>query len=146
MISIETARSRLRFASLDTDATPDGRCRVSIGLEWADTVHEASADGFDTQHGRIQAASEATLEAALEAAPGPLTVDIVGVKAVRAFDGWVVVARLNGESPQGRSRLLGAAPCEDEEALPNATVMAVLDALNRVLEPALSDAASGTTS
>ena len=61
---------------------------------------------------------------------------LVGVKAVRAFDGWVVIARLSGEGPKSQ-RLLGAAPCETDEELPHAAVQAVLDATNRVLEGGL---------
>ena len=56
------------------------------------------------------------------------------VKAVKAFDGWVVVVRINGSSAEGRLRLLGAAPCETEEELPDAAVKAVLNASNRVME------------
>jgi hypothetical protein len=58
----------------------------------------------------------------------------VGVKAVRAFDGWVVVTRINGSKDEERYRLLGAAPCEAEDDLPGAAVKAVLNASNRVLE------------
>jgi hypothetical protein len=93
---------------------------------------------LETLQGVIKAASQATLTATLACASQPETsgikLEVVGVKAVRAFDGWVVVTRINGTSGDERLRLLGAAPCEDEDDLPNAAVKAVLNASNRVME------------
>ena len=71
--------------------------------------------------------------------PGPehvwhIRLEVVGVKAVRAFDGWVVVTQINGNAGADHYRLLGAAPCEAEEDLPGAAVKAVLNASNRVME------------
>jgi hypothetical protein len=63
-----------------------------------------------------------------------IMLEVVGVKAVRAFDGWVVVTRINGRAGADTYRLLGAAPCENEEDLPGAAVKAVLNASNRVVE------------
>ena len=80
----------------------------------------------------------AALEAALLAADGSVRLDMVGVKAVRAFDGWVVVTRLNGGVDGEVHQLLGAAPCETEAELVQAAVQAVLDASNRVMERALA--------
>ena len=60
--------------------------------------------------------------------------ELLGVKAVRAFDGWVVVARLGALVGERSLKLLGAASCEDEAALPRAAALAVLDGTNRVLE------------
>ena len=62
----------------------------------------------------------------------------MGVKAVRAFDGWVVVTRINGRAGADNYRLLGAAPCEEEHDLPGAAVKAVLNASNRVMELPIS--------
>ena len=100
-------------------------------------MHEATVVDLETQHGVIKAAAHAALQAALLVAATDLRLDMVGVKAVRAFDGWVVVARINGGA-DGSFKLLGAAPCEDESDLPRAAVHAVLDASNRVMERALA--------
>ena len=64
-----------------------------------------------------------------------IRVQLVRVKAVRAFDGWVVITRLSGDAPKSQ-HLLGAAPCETDKELPQAAVQAVLDATNRVLSRA----------
>lgn len=143
-------RSRLRFDSIDHIRTPDGSGRVSVRLEWGGTMYEGTVSCLETQQGILKAASQAALRATLESRSrtqngnghgadptnGSSTIDleVVGVKAVRAFDGWVVVTRINGSRGEERYRLLGAAPCEGEEDLPGAAVKAVLNASNRVLE------------
>jgi hypothetical protein len=89
----------------------------------------------ETQQGILTATTQPALAATLSVAGGDIDLRLGGVKAVRAFDGWVVIVRLNRgdrESHPGR-RLLGAAPCETDDELPHAAVQAVLDATNRVL-------------
>jgi hypothetical protein len=131
-------RSRLRFDSLSHVRTPDGSGRVSVRLEWGGQMFEGTVSCLETQQGIIKAASQAALTATLASRSGNgsagLDLEVVGVKAVRAFDGWVVVTRINGSRGEERYRLLGAAPCEGEDDLPGAAVKAVLNASNRVLE------------
>ncbi len=141
------ARSRLRFDSIDHITTPDGSGRVSVKLEWGGHMYEGTVSCLETQQGILKAASQAALRATLASrgqtsngnghgpdSPAAIDLEVVGVKAVRAFDGWVVVTRINGSRGDERYRLLGAAPCEAEEDLPGAAVKAVLNASNRVLE------------
>jgi hypothetical protein len=104
-------------------------------------MYEGTVSCLETQQGVIKAASQAALRATLASrsdgngsGPGRIDLEVVGVKAVRAFDGWVVVTRINGSKGEERLRLLGAAPCEGEDDLPEAAVKAVLNASNRVME------------
>lgn len=117
---------------------PDGSGRVSVRLERAGDFYEGTVACLETQQGVIKAASQAALQATLastgEVSESGVSLEVVGVKAVRAFDGWVVVTRVNGSADDETCRLLGAAPCEVEDDLPEAAVKAVLDASNRVLE------------
>lgn len=134
----KNGRSRLRFDSLEHSTTPDGSGRVAVRLEWGGEIFQGEVPCLQTQQGVLRAAAQSTLSATLSstlstAVPG-ITLEVVGVKAVRAFDGWVVVTRINGEAGGEIYRLLGAAPCEREEDLPGAAVKAVLNASNRVLE------------
>ncbi|MCH1571689.1 MAG: hypothetical protein L7S64_10115, partial [Longimicrobiales bacterium] len=87
---------------------PDGSGRVSVKLERAGDFYEGTVACLETQQGVIKAASQAALQATL-ASTGDVSVDleVVGVKAVRAFDGWVVVTRVNGSADDDTSRLLG---------------------------------------
>jgi hypothetical protein len=142
-----SVRSRLRFDRLDHEVTPDGSGMVSVTLEWGRQTYAGSVPCLETLQGVIKAASQATLTATLAStqsgASGGMQREVVGVKAVRAFDGWVVVTRINGTSGDERLRLLGAAPCEAEEDLPGAAVKAVLNASNRVMEQQIAREGSG---
>jgi hypothetical protein len=139
METVNTVRSRLKFNGLEHVTTPDGSGRVSVRLEWGGESFEGTVSCLETQQGIIKAASQATLIATLASTRASrngngLALEVVGVKAVRAFDGWVVVTRVNGHADGDNLRLLGAAPCEREEDLPGAAVKAVLNASNRVME------------
>ena len=138
METANTVRSRLRFDSLEHVTTPDGSGRVAVRLEWDGETFEGTVACLQTQQGVLKAASEATLIATVAAARAfsddPIDLEVVGVKAVRAFDGWVVVTRVNGLVDAETYRLLGAAPCEREDDLPGAAVKAVLNACNRIVE------------
>ena len=90
--------------------------------------------GADTEYGRMRSAAAATLEAVLAAAGGRIDLELMGVKAVRAFDGWVVVARLQGAAEGRPYRLLGSASCENDDGLIRAAALTVLDATNRLME------------
>ena len=135
-------RSRIRFESLDSETTRDGSCNVTVRLEWDGEMFRATAAGLKTRQGMLKAATQAALAATLSTTDNGIHLDLVGVKAVRAFDGWVVIARLSGDSPDSL-RLLGAAPCETQQELPQAAVHAVFDATNRVIShpPRIGDRA-----
>ena len=115
-------------------AAPDGRCLVSVGLEWRGRSIRRTSYGVETLQGRLRAAAQASLAAALEVSDGRADLSLLGVKAVRAFDGWVAIVRVNGTAADRAHRLLGAAACEEEDDLPRAAAVAVLNATNRVLE------------
>ena len=132
MQRLEGVGSRVRFEAIDCETTRGGSCNVTVRLAWNGETFRATEAGLETQQGIIKAATRAALAATLSASDDQLRLHIVGVKAVRAFDGWVVIARLSGEAVESH-RLLGAAPCETEEELPRAAVQAVLDATNRVM-------------
>jgi hypothetical protein len=123
----------LKFEELAHEAAPDGQCHISVRLEWCGRMLEGTATSLETHQGRIRASAEAALKAAAGASEGRASFDLVGVKSVRAFDGWVVVARINGEAGGQAYRLLGSASCEDEDKLSHTAAIAVLDATNRLL-------------
>jgi hypothetical protein len=128
------SRRRLRLDAVVCDTAPDGRCLLSVDLEWCGRVVRGEARSLDTHHGRVRASADAALAAALAAAGRHVHLELVGVKAFRAFDGWVVVVRVLGSAGDKDFRLLGAASSEEERGLPRASAEAVLDATNRVVE------------
>lgn len=127
-------RRRLRLDKVGCQAAPDGRCLLTVGLDWHGRSVRGEADALDTMHGRVRASADATLAAALSAAGRHVHLELVGVKAFRAFDGWVVVVRVLGAAGERRFRLLGASSSEEDAGLPRASAEAVLDAINRVVE------------
>ena len=133
MQRFDKVRSRVRFESVDCETSRGESCNVTARLEWNGETYPATETELETQQAIIKAASQAALAATLSTTSEQVDLQLVGVKAVRAFDGWVVIVRLSGHHPEGQ-RLLGAAPCETAEELSHAAVQAVLDATNRVLE------------
>ncbi|MDH5758153.1 MAG: hypothetical protein OEZ65_01100 [Gemmatimonadota bacterium] len=131
---MSTARTRLRFDRLQSETTSNGHCSAAVSLEWYGHHHKGSAVGLATPQGRIKASAEAAVRAVTAAAGRGMHLELLGVKAVRAFDGWVVVARLVGEEMHRNHRLIGSAACEREEELGPTAVRAVLNAVNRILE------------
>ncbi len=110
--------------------------------EWTrGRLFEGEAEGILTLEGELRTAAAATVQAAASATGGRLVLELKGVKALRVFDAWMVVALLGARSARHKQeglRLLGAYPCLDQDKARGA-VMAVLDAVNRVLERYLED-------
>jgi hypothetical protein len=127
-------RQRLRLERVAHQGAPDGNCLISVILESRGRLIQGEARALDTHHGRVRASAEAALAAALSAGEGRVQLELIGVKAFRAFDGWVVVVRVVARAGEQGFRLLGASSSEDEAGVERASAQAVLDATNRVLE------------
>lgn len=135
----EGRRERLRFDSFRMDTFPDGFCRAAVTVEWQDGVSfTAEVRGTQTLQGRLRAGADAVLGAAAQATGGSLDLELRGVKAVRAFDAWVVMVCLQGRSPERAYRLIGAYACPDDDTARGAA-LATLDATNRVLQRYVAD-------
>jgi hypothetical protein len=130
---VDAPRQRLRFDDLSLDTAPDGHCRVEVRLEWRGHHYQTSATGLNTHEGRLRAVAEATLDAQRHSVE-TVALELSGVKAVRAFDGWVVIVRVNATAEGRPYRLLGSAACEAEDQVPWCAARAVLDATNRLME------------
>jgi hypothetical protein len=127
-------RSRVRFEGFHRETFPDGRVRIEVELEWkGGTRFRSQAEGTGTLEGETRAAALASLEAAETVTEGRLSLELMGVKAIRAFDGWVVIVSVRGESAAGTYSLIGSTACPDGRTTRGAAV-AVLDAINRILE------------
>jgi hypothetical protein len=125
------ARGRLRFADFRLSRTPTGQCQARVVLSWPDTApFVGDAAGLASQAGELRCAALACLAAIGRALPGA-GLELVGVKAVRAFDATVVIASLATQGRLDGPRVVGS--CLVHEDAPRGAAFAVLNATNRVL-------------
>jgi len=73
----------------------------------------------------------AAVHALEQAVDAKLGFELLGVKAVRAFDATVVIVSLSAREAQAASRLVGSYLSEDDP--PRGAALAVLNATNRIL-------------
>jgi hypothetical protein len=125
-------RERLRFGGFDLNRTPSGQCSAEVRLEWLDGVSVVGkASGHTSPMGDHRIAAEATLRALEQFSGTSLKFELVGVKAVRAFDANVVIVAIHVVRGEGPKRLLGVHLAETDPM--RSTVLAVLNATNRLL-------------
>ena len=125
-------RERLQFSDFRFVRTPDGRCTADVTLDWIDGMQvRGTASGQSNTMVDLRVAAEATLRALESFAERSFTFELIGVKAVRAFDANVIIVCMDMRNGQGPQRLLGV--CLAEEDPVHGAVVAVLNATNRVL-------------
>lgn len=123
---------RLRFAEFTLDRLSNGRCRVRVGLTWRDSEQFAGeCDGLASEAGELRCAAQACVNALSQAVAGAITFDLLGVKAVRAFDATVVIVSLGVQQDSGTQRVVGSYLTETETG--RGAALAVLHATNRIL-------------
>jgi len=125
-------RERLRFVDFELRRLQNGRCRARVVLEWRPTEQFiGSAEELGSQAGELRCAAQAAVEAIQRAMGAEVSFDLLGVKAVRAFDATVVIVSLTSHAQSRPSRLVGSFITDDYSA--RGAALAVLNATNRVL-------------
>jgi hypothetical protein len=124
---------RLRFAEFVLDRLPNGRCRAKVGLTWRDSeAFYGESEGLASQAGELRCAAQACVDALCQAVQGGMGFELLGVKAVRAFDATVVIVSLATRGAEGSDqRVVGSVLTETDPA--RAAALAVLNATNRIL-------------
>jgi hypothetical protein len=125
---------RLRFAEFVLDRLANGRCRAKVGLTWRDSeAFCGDNEGLASQAGELRCAAQACVNALNQAVqPSGLSFELLGVKAVRAFDATVVIVSLAIDGSEGSDqRVVGSVLTELDPA--RAAALAVLNATNRIL-------------
>jgi len=123
---------RLRFEEFGFQRLPTGRCRAKVVLGWADGRRfEGVSDGVTSQTGELRCCAVAAGQALERSVETKLVFELLGVKAVRAFDATVVIVSLSARAPDGATRLVGSALTEADP--PRGAALAVLNATNRLL-------------
>ena len=127
-----SSQERLRFLEFGFERHPDGRCRAKVVLEriGGDT-YEGGADGMASPAGELRCAAEATARALQFVVGDALRFELLGVKAVKAFDSSVVIVSLSSRDDGPSTRLVGSCLVDDD--LPKGAALAVLNATNRLL-------------
>lgn len=129
---------RLKFVKLEFENTPDGTVRavVELRLRPGQTYSGTGECRDDAQAARLRCASEATVDA-LQAAIGDSgnRIELLGVRAVKAFDATVVIVALAVHIDGEARRLVGSYLAEEDPT--RGASIAVLNATNRYLGIAL---------
>lgn len=89
------------------------------------------ASGQTSELGDLRIACEAALRAIESFAKGAFTLELLGVKLIRAFDSNVIIVAISAKRPDGATRLLGCTLAERDPL--HGSVIAVLHATNRLL-------------
>lgn len=123
---------RLRFAEFTLDRLPNGRCRARVGLTWRDSEQfTGEGEGLASQAGELRCAAQACVVALGQAVQGSMSFELLGVKAVRAFDASVVIVSLAVHGDSNGQRVVGSYLTENDTA--RGAALAVLNATNRIL-------------
>jgi hypothetical protein len=126
------ATDRLRFADFELARLPNGRCRVSVGLTFKEAERfNGSGEGLASPAGELRCAAEACVHALTDAVQGEITFELLGVKAVRAFDATVVIVSLAVQGEGNGQRVVGSYLTDADPA--RGAALAVLNATNRIL-------------
>ncbi|MGH7529528.1 MAG: hypothetical protein ACREMN_04020 [Gemmatimonadales bacterium] len=122
---------RLRFQEFGFQRLANGRCRAKVVLSWSDGRRfEGSSDGVASQAGELRCSAVAAVQALEQAVQPRLSFELLGVKAVRAFDATVVIVSLSARATEP-TRLVGSYLTETDP--PRGAALAVLNATNRLL-------------
>jgi hypothetical protein len=123
---------RLRFAEFTLERLPNGRCRARVGLTWKQSEQfSGESDGLASQAGELRCAAQACVAALMQAVQGGMGFELLGVKAVRAFDATVVIVSLAAQGEGSGHRVVGSYLTENDA--PRGAALAVLNATNRIL-------------
>src|ERR1043165_796190 len=89
---LQTVADRFRFKEFALDRLPGSRCKARVVLAITDDeVWVGEAEGLSSQAGELRTAADACVMALAKAIDGVATIELLGVKAVKAFDNNVVI-------------------------------------------------------
>lgn len=123
-------RRRVRFEHAERTEEAGGRVTIGVTLEWGGEEYTGSASGERGRAIELKTTARAAIEAMEKLTGQSLSLRIIGVKAVHAFDADLVVASVN-RSEGADQHLVGAVLVRDDPLA--AAAVAVLNAMNRTL-------------
>ena len=130
-------RGRLRFTGYTFIRTPTGQCTAEVELTWTDgRTMTGRASGQSSPLGDYRIAADAALHAIEGFVAGLVRFEIIGVKAIKAFDANVVIVSIHSHRDGAVATLLGCYLAETDPI--KAAAYAVLNATNRMIGNAVS--------
>ncbi len=139
-VSLEDGKQeRLKFVSLSFASLADCRCRARVELErQPGQTTVASAEGPDSEEGKLRATAQATLETVRRSVDASTEAfELVDIKAVTVFDEAAVIVAIAFRYDGKEKRMVGFCVI-DEERPHRAALLAVLNATNRFLGAVLA--------
>lgn len=125
-------RERVRFSDFDFRRLASGGCQARVVLEWQPGEQFVGmAEGIASPTGSLRCAAEAAVQALERAIEKRITFELLGVKALRAFDATVVIVSLVTHREGDTRRIVGSYLTEDGRE--RGAAVAVLNATNRLL-------------
>lgn len=125
-------RERLRFAEFEFRRLPSGGCHARVVLEWMPGQQFVGvSEGIASPTGSLRCAAEAAVRAIQQSVNVPVTFELLGVKALRAFDSTVIIVSLSTHLETESRRIVGSFLTEDGRE--RGAALAVLNATNRLL-------------
>jgi hypothetical protein len=130
--SLPPREERLRFAEFALDRLPNGRCKARVLLTWQESQRFlGESEGLTSQAGELRCAAQACVNALAQVATDGLGFELLGVKAVRAFDATVVIVSISLHGDERGRRVVGSCLTDDDAT--RGAALAVLNATNRIL-------------
>ena len=124
---------RVRLEAVELSPLGVGRASARVALRWpGGELFTQSAEGEDSEHGRLRTAAEAAARALVQATRQRITLEVLAVKSLEAFDTVLVVVSLSSKMGDLTERLVGASLLRRRDPAHGA-VLSVLDATNRLI-------------
>ncbi len=131
-MSTQGGAERLRFEDCVVEQTGGGHCRARVVLSWGDGPrHTGEAEGLGSAAGEMRTAAQACVNALIQGFQGQAAMELLGVKALRAFDATLIIVSIMVQIGERTQRMVGSILVEGESA--RGAALAVLNATNRVL-------------
>ena len=130
-------RGRLRFTGFKFERTRAGACQAEVTLAWTDGRSVTGrASGQSSPLGDYRIAAEAAMNAIEGFVTGILRFELVGVKAIKAFDANVVIVSIHAHREGDIAKLLGCVLAETDPI--KGAALSVLNATNRLIGNTIS--------
>ncbi len=133
---VRDSDKRIKLEEFEVTRLPGGRClgRVTVGWHHGNGF-VGTAEAPDSPHGQVRCAAEATALALERATRNKVALQVLAVKEIEGSGTVLVVVSFAVEDVM--KRLVGAGLAVERPS--RGAVLAVLNATNRVLSPAVSE-------